>query len=135
MAAAVALIAYCAPDDADQGLSLKFFYFHVPMALRAYACVLLVELAGKRIDLRLREFKGVARVTAAEKSNVPRKNLREAQQLLARVNADVQKAGAAMKAEDYLAAQPALDGIKERIQQVSTLLDQRTASQAPRVHD
>lgn len=76
-----------------------------------------------------------ARVTAAEKSNIPRKNLREAQQLLARVNADVQKAGAAMEAEDYLAAQPALDGIKERIQQVSTLLDQRTASQAPRVHD
>ena len=66
MAAAVALIAYCAPDDADQGLSQKIFYFHVPMALRAYACVLLVELAGKRIDLRLREFKGVARVTAAE---------------------------------------------------------------------
>ena len=26
----------------------------------------MVELAGKRIDLRLREFKGVARVTAAE---------------------------------------------------------------------
>ena len=57
MAAAVALIAYCAPEDADQGLSQKIFYFHVPMALRAYACVLLVELAGKRIDLRLREFK------------------------------------------------------------------------------
>ena len=54
MAAAVALIAYCAPDDAYPGLSKKIFYVHVPRALRAYACVLLVELAGKRIDLRLR---------------------------------------------------------------------------------
>ena len=36
MAAAVALIAYVAPEDADQGLSQKIFYFHVPIALTAY---------------------------------------------------------------------------------------------------
>ena len=36
--AAVALIAYYAPEDADQGLSQKIFYFHVPIALTAYAC-------------------------------------------------------------------------------------------------
>jgi heme exporter protein C len=35
---AVALIAYFAPVDADQGLSQKIFYFHVPIALTAYAC-------------------------------------------------------------------------------------------------
>jgi heme exporter protein C len=38
MAGAVALIAYYAPEDADQGLSQKIFYFHVPIALTAYAC-------------------------------------------------------------------------------------------------
>jgi len=38
MVAAVALIAYYAPEDADQGLSQKIFYFHVPIALTAYAC-------------------------------------------------------------------------------------------------
>jgi len=38
VAAAVALIAYYAPEDADQGLSQKIFYFHVPIALTAYAC-------------------------------------------------------------------------------------------------
>jgi heme exporter protein C len=38
MTAAVALIAYYAPEDADQGLSQKIFYFHVPIALTAYAC-------------------------------------------------------------------------------------------------
>lgn len=35
-AAAVASIAYLAPLDADQGLSQKIFYFHVPIALTAY---------------------------------------------------------------------------------------------------
>jgi heme exporter protein C len=38
MTGAVALIAYYAPEDADQGLSQKIFYFHVPIALTAYAC-------------------------------------------------------------------------------------------------
>src|SRR5919109_1282215 len=38
MVAAVAMIAYVAQVDADQGLSQKIFYFHVPIALTAYAC-------------------------------------------------------------------------------------------------
>ena len=38
MVAAIALIAFFAPEDADQGLSQKIFYFHVPIALTAYAC-------------------------------------------------------------------------------------------------
>ena len=38
MVAAVAMIAYVAEVDADQGLSQKIFYFHVPIALTAYAC-------------------------------------------------------------------------------------------------
>ena len=36
MVAAIALIAYVAPIDADQGFSQKIFYFHVPVALTAY---------------------------------------------------------------------------------------------------
>jgi heme exporter protein C len=38
LVAAVAMIAFFAPEDADQGLSQKIFYFHVPIALTAYAC-------------------------------------------------------------------------------------------------
>src|SRR6187551_926050 len=37
-AVAVALIFFVAPEDADQGLSQKIFYVHVPIALTAYAC-------------------------------------------------------------------------------------------------
>jgi heme exporter protein C len=35
---AIALIFFYAPVDADQGLSQKIFYFHVPLAFTAYAC-------------------------------------------------------------------------------------------------
>jgi heme exporter protein C len=37
MAAAIAVVAYVAPIDADQGFSQKIFYFHVPVALTSYA--------------------------------------------------------------------------------------------------
>ena len=73
-----------------------------------------------------------ARVATAAKSRSPRRTLREAQQLLARVNDDVQKAGAAMNAEDYAPAQPALIGIKERLGRVMYLLDQPQATQSSR---
>jgi heme exporter protein C len=35
---AIALIAFYVPVDADQGLSQKIFYFHVPIALTSYCC-------------------------------------------------------------------------------------------------
>lgn len=38
LCASIALIFFYAPVDADQGLSQKIFYFHVPIALTAYAC-------------------------------------------------------------------------------------------------
>src|SRR5437764_15042308 len=36
--AAVALIFFYVPTDADQGFSPRIFYIHVPVALTAYAC-------------------------------------------------------------------------------------------------
>jgi heme exporter protein C len=37
MTSAVAVVAYVAPIDANQGFSQKIFYFHVPVALTSYA--------------------------------------------------------------------------------------------------
>jgi heme exporter protein C len=37
MAGAIVMIFFVAPEDADQGISQKIFYFHVPIALTAYA--------------------------------------------------------------------------------------------------
>ena len=34
----IALIFFYAPTDADQGISQRIFYFHVPLALTAYVC-------------------------------------------------------------------------------------------------
>ena len=38
MGLSVALVFFVAPEDTDQGISQKIFYFHVPIALTAYAC-------------------------------------------------------------------------------------------------
>jgi heme exporter protein C len=38
LGAAISLIAFWVPVDADQGLSQKIFYFHVPIALTSYVC-------------------------------------------------------------------------------------------------
>ena len=53
------MIFFVAPEDADQGLSQKIFYFHVPIALTAYACfglgawkaLRLLWTRGERYDL------------------------------------------------------------------------------------
>jgi heme exporter protein C len=37
-ALAIAMIFFYAPTDPNQGLSQRIFYFHVPIALTAYAC-------------------------------------------------------------------------------------------------
>jgi heme exporter protein C len=38
LGAALALVFFYAPLDADQGITQKVFYIHVPIALTAYAC-------------------------------------------------------------------------------------------------
>ena len=53
------LAFWVAPEDADQGISQKIFYFHVPIALTAYACfgwgawkaLRLLWKGGERYDL------------------------------------------------------------------------------------
>ncbi len=73
-----------------------------------------------------------ARVAAAEAGRVPRPALADARRALAQVNDAVQKAGAAMQADDYLAAQPALIGVKERIEEVIAALDAAAPPQSSR---
>jgi hypothetical protein len=73
-----------------------------------------------------------SRMAAAEQSRVPRRALRDAQQALASVNTDVQKAGAAMQAENYTDAQTALNGMKERIEAVIASLNGVTGASSSR---
>src|SRR6266850_6849790 len=62
------------------------------------------------------------RLAAAARSRAPRRVLDGPRSDLAAVDESVQKAGAAMRADDYLAAKAALQGVKERIQQAMRAL-------------
>lgn len=72
------------------------------------------------------------RLQAAQKTRVPRRTLAGPSATLAAINTDVQKAGEAMKAGDYLAARPLLQEIKARILETIEALDAAIASQSPR---
>jgi len=73
-----------------------------------------------------------ARVDIARKTRAPRPVLTSATQALASIEADVQKAGEAVKAGDYLAARPLLRDIRGRIGKTITDLDQATTTQSTR---
>jgi hypothetical protein len=55
------------------------------------------------------------RMNTATRTRVPRRALDGARKEMAAVDASVQKAGAAMRGNDYLAARMELQGVKERI--------------------
>ena len=63
------------------------------------------------------------RLAAATRSRTPRRVLDGPRTDLAAVDQSVQKAGAAMRADDYLSARSALQGVKERIEQALRALE------------
>jgi hypothetical protein len=73
-----------------------------------------------------------SRVEAARAARAPQRTLRPLETAIATVEGDVQKAGAAIQADDYRAIPPLLDGAKSRIEEVLTELDAETTSQTTR---
>ena len=73
-----------------------------------------------------------ARVAAAEKSRASRLATRRSADALAKVEADVQKAGAAARRDDYAAAQKVLANVKQRIAASLGGLERPAASPAGR---
>jgi hypothetical protein len=71
------------------------------------------------------------RLSAAGKARTPRRVLDGSRKTLAAVDDSVQKAGAAMKADDYLAARADLQGVREQITQALGALE-APAAQNPR---
>jgi heme exporter protein C len=51
MSAAIAMVFFVAPEDADQGISQRIFYFHVPIALGAWKALRLLWIGGERRDV------------------------------------------------------------------------------------
>jgi hypothetical protein len=72
------------------------------------------------------------RLEAARKTRAPRRALDEIAVAIAAVNEDVQKAGEAIKADDYVTARGALDGVKERIETTIAAIDDASTPAAQR---
>ncbi len=72
------------------------------------------------------------RLADAERARLPRQTLRAAREKLTQVNGAVQKAGAAIQADDYAAVQPALQGLKTQIVNVTASMDASLKSQSLR---
>lgn len=88
------------------------------------------ERAMAEITVTLAEVN--ARFQEAERALVPARVLQEQRAALAAINGDVQKAREAVKAGDYLAAKPLLDGVKPRASQLLADIDSRATSQSLR---
>ena len=72
------------------------------------------------------------RMAAATRARVPRRTLDGPRQELAAVDESVQKAGAAIKADDYLSAKAALQGVQERIRKAMSALGPSTVQSSLR---
>lgn len=73
------------------------------------------------------------RLEAARKTpRAQRRTLDQAAATIASVNEAVQKAGEAIKGDDYVSARPALDGVKERIEEAMAAIDEAVSPPAPR---
>ena len=72
------------------------------------------------------------RLAAASRSRASRRVIDAPRRELAAVNERVQKAGAAMKADDYLTARTALQGVKERITRAMRTLETPTVQSSRR---
>lgn len=84
------------------------------------------------IDVATLLAQAAADIDDAEDVSVPRRTIRSAQESLAALNDDVQKAGAAMGAEDYAGAEPLLLDVKSRLEEILTQLADAVAAQSPK---
>jgi hypothetical protein len=87
------------------------------------------EVQRAMTDVATLQAEAAARAEAAERAGTSRRVVREAHQVMAEVNGDVQEAGAAIAAQDYAGAQPLLEAVKGRLQKVIASLDAARASQ------
>jgi hypothetical protein len=73
-----------------------------------------------------------ARMAAAQRARVPARVLRQPAADIAAANPDLQKAGEAVAADDYLDARSALEGVKGRLEKTLAAIDEAIAAQSNR---
>lgn len=90
------------------------------------------EVERSKAEINTLIAQATGRLTTAEKTRVSRRLVSESRQSLAAADGLLQKADAAVQAQDFSAAQAALSGAKERISQVITRLDAAMGAQKVR---
>lgn len=91
------------------------------------------EALRTRAEISTQLLTVTEQLDAAEKSrSMPKSVLRDVREALTLINADVQKAGAAIDAEDYMAAQEALKGVKARLDAAAGEFETAKKAQRPR---
>lgn len=91
------------------------------------------EALRMRAEISTQLLSVTAQLDAAEKSrSMPKSVLRDVREALTLINADVQKAGAAIEGEDYMAAQEALKGVKARLDAAAGEFETVKKAQRPR---
>jgi hypothetical protein len=90
------------------------------------------DVERSRLEIMTLLAQANGRLGTAEKTRALRRIVTEARQALTAANADVQKADAALLAQDFSAAQAALTGAKKRISQVIERLDAAMSGQSTR---
>lgn len=90
------------------------------------------EVERSKAEINALIAQATGRLTTAEKTRVSRRLLSESRQSLAAADGLLQKADAAVQAQDFSAAEAALSGAKERISQVITRLDAAMGAQKVR---
>jgi hypothetical protein len=73
-----------------------------------------------------------ARLDGPASAQIPRNARRNAQQRVKQLEGDLQKADAALQAEEYMEADRLLTGVKQQIQSIITTLSRGSSSQSPR---
>ena len=90
------------------------------------------ELERSMTEIKALLAQANGRLTTAEKTRVPRRIVTDARRSITAATDQVQKAGAAVQAQDITGAQQALATAKERVSQAITQLDEAMSPPAAR---
>ena len=91
-----------------------------------------VEVDRALSDITALVTQGRTRLAAAERARVPSRLLERPANDLTAADADLQKAGEAVAAGDYLRASAALEGLRERVEKALAAIDDAMPARPPR---
>lgn len=90
------------------------------------------EVRRRMADLAVLLATASTRIEEAERARVSRQVIRESREAMTQLNEDVQEASAAANAEEYARAQPLVDAVEARLNEIIARLDAALKAQSPK---